>query len=157
MPTNRSTRLLLPVSPAEPTIIGTPRRRAASSIVSRSSTCHCRGLEDMSVPSGTGPTSHDPESAQIRSGSRLQPIRKLPALIGAKPRCPFGQTITQRMNGRPAVLGRSGHRGLSSFQSVITNTPPSGELSTGSQCCPHTDRERIPRGSRLPLHTGESR
>ena len=93
MSTNRSTRLLLPVSPAEPTIIGTPRCRAASSIVSRSSVCHCSGLDEMSVPSGTGPTSHDPESAQIRSGSQRQPMRKLPALIGAKPRWPFGQTI----------------------------------------------------------------
>jgi hypothetical protein len=74
MPTNRSTRLLLPVSPAEPTIIGTPRRRDASSMVSRSSTCHCSGLDEMSAPSGTGPTSQDPESAQIRSGSQWQPI-----------------------------------------------------------------------------------
>jgi len=60
---------LLPVSPAEPTIIGTPRRREASNIVSRSSVCHCSGLDEMSAPSGPGPTSHDPESAQIRSGS----------------------------------------------------------------------------------------
>src|SRR6516164_8791031 len=93
MPTKRSTRLLAPVSPAEPTIIGTPRRRDASSIVSRSSTCHCNGLDEVSEPSGTGPTSHDPESAQIRSGSASQPMRKLPVFIGAKPRCPFGQTI----------------------------------------------------------------
>jgi len=93
MPTNKSTRLLLPVSPAEPTIIATPRRRDASSIVSRSSTCHCRGLDEMSAPSGTGPTSQDPASAQIKSGSLPQPMRKLPVLIGAKPRCPFGQTI----------------------------------------------------------------
>jgi len=93
MPTNRSTRLLLPVSPAEPTTIGTPRRRDAISIVSRSSVCHCSGLDEVSAPSGPGPTSHDPESAQIRSGSQLQPLRKLPVLIGAKPRCPFGQTI----------------------------------------------------------------
>jgi hypothetical protein len=93
MPTNKSTRLLLPVSPAEPTIIATPRRRDASSIVSRSSTCHCRGLDEVSEPSGTGPTSHDPASAQIKSGSLSQPMRKLPVLIGAKPRCPFGQTI----------------------------------------------------------------
>jgi hypothetical protein len=39
------------------------------------------------------PTSQDPESAQIKSGSQWQPVRKLPVLIGAKPRCPFGQTI----------------------------------------------------------------
>ena len=93
MPTKRSTRLLLPVSPAEPTIIGTPSRRDASSMVSRSSICHRRGLDEMSAPSGTGPTSRDPKSAQIRSGSLSQPMRKLPVLIGAKPRCPFGQTI----------------------------------------------------------------
>jgi hypothetical protein len=47
----------------------------------------------MSAPSGTGPTSHDPESAQTKSGSQWQPMRKLPVLIGANPRCPFGQTI----------------------------------------------------------------
>ena len=31
--------------------------------------------------------------AQIKSGSAVQPIAKLPVLIGAKPRCPFGQTM----------------------------------------------------------------
>ena len=74
-------------------IIGTPSRRAASSIVSRSWCCHCRGLDETSAPSGPGPTSQEPESAQITSGSAAQPIAKLPGLIGAKPRCPLGQTM----------------------------------------------------------------
>lgn len=93
MPTNRSTPLLLPVSPAEPTIIGTPSRRAASSMCSRSCLCHCSGLDETSAPSGPGPTSHDPESAQIRSGAQSSPIRKLPVLIGANPRCPLGHRM----------------------------------------------------------------
>ncbi len=91
--TNRSTRLFVPVSPAEPMIIGTPRRRDASNMCSRSCVCHASGLDEMSAPSGPGPISHDPESAQIRSGSQPTPISKLPVLIGAKPRCPFGQTM----------------------------------------------------------------
>ncbi|OLE34831.1 MAG: hypothetical protein AUG47_00165 [Alphaproteobacteria bacterium 13_1_20CM_3_64_12] len=45
---------------------------------------------ETSAPSGPGPTSQEPESAQITSGSAAQPIAKLPGLIGAKPRCPFG-------------------------------------------------------------------
>src|SRR5215472_7118743 len=110
-PTNRSTRLLLPVSPAEPTIIGTPRRRDASSICSRSATCHCSGLDEISAPSGPGPTSHDPESAQIRSGSESQPMRKLPVLIGAKPRCPLGQTIRNRPHLNPPPLAGEGMGG----------------------------------------------
>ena len=40
MPTYMSTRLLVPVSPEEPIIIGTPCSRAASSISSRS--CFCQ-------------------------------------------------------------------------------------------------------------------
>src|SRR5438477_532027 len=55
--TKRSTRLFEPVSPDEPMIIGTPSCRDASSICSRSCICHASGLVDVSVPSGTGPTS----------------------------------------------------------------------------------------------------
>src|SRR5690348_6852901 len=99
IPTNRSTPLLLPVSPAEPTIIGTPSRRAASSMCSRSCLCHCSGLDETSAPSGPGPTSHDPESAQIRSGALSSPSRKLPILIGAKPRCPLGHRIRSEEPG----------------------------------------------------------
>jgi hypothetical protein len=60
-----STRLLVPVSPAEPMIIGLPVRRAASSISCRSCSCQARGLVEVSEPSGTGPTSSLPESAAM--------------------------------------------------------------------------------------------
>ena len=51
------------MSPAEPTIIGTPSSRDATSISSRSCVCHASGLVDVSEPSGIGPTSSLPESA----------------------------------------------------------------------------------------------
>ena len=63
--TYRSTRLLEPVSPDEPMIIGTPSWREAGSMCSRSCVCHASGLVDVSVPSGTGPTSSLPESAAM--------------------------------------------------------------------------------------------
>ena len=93
MRTNRSTRLLVPVSPAEPMIMGTPRRRAPSSMCSRSCVCHASGLHETSSPNGPGPMSHEPEFAQTRSGMLVRPISKLAVRIGAKPRWPFGQTI----------------------------------------------------------------
>ena len=65
MCTYRSTRLLLPVSPAEPMTIGTPSLRAASSMCSRSCRCQDSGLVEVSEPSGTGPTSSLPESAAM--------------------------------------------------------------------------------------------
>ena len=89
----QSTRLFVPVSPADPMIIGTPRRRAASNMCSRSCVCHASGLDETSAPRGPGPMSQEPELAQIRSGSDATPISKLPVLIGAKPRCPLGHTI----------------------------------------------------------------
>ncbi len=65
MRTYRSTRLFAPVSPAEPMIIGTPSRRDASSISSRSCVCQASGLVEVSEPSGIGPTSSLPESAAM--------------------------------------------------------------------------------------------
>lgn len=65
MRTYRSTRLFDPVSPAEPMIIGTPIRRAASSMTSRSWRCQASGLVEVSEPRGTGPTSSLPESAAM--------------------------------------------------------------------------------------------
>ena len=59
------TRLFAPVSPEEPMIIGTPSRREASSMCSRSWVCQASGLVDVSVPRGTGPTSSLPESAAM--------------------------------------------------------------------------------------------
>ncbi len=51
--------------PAEPMIIGTPSRRDASSIASRSCVCQASGLVEVSEPSGIGPTSSLPESAAM--------------------------------------------------------------------------------------------
>jgi hypothetical protein len=79
------------VSPAEPMIIGTRSLREASSMCSRSWTCHARGLVEVSVPSGIGPTSSLPESAAMMSGRASTPRRKLSTRIGANPRWPFGQ------------------------------------------------------------------
>ena len=50
---------------SEPMIIGTPSSRAASSMCSRSCVCQASGLVEVSVPSGTGPTSSLPESAAM--------------------------------------------------------------------------------------------
>ena len=44
----------MPVSTTDPMIIGTPRRRAACSICSRSCVCHASRLDDTSAPSRTG-------------------------------------------------------------------------------------------------------
>jgi hypothetical protein len=55
--------------------------------------CHCTGLDETSAPSGPGPPSHDPESAQIRSGAQSSSIRKLAVLTGANPRCPLGNRM----------------------------------------------------------------
>ena len=65
MSTYMSTRQLVPVSPAEPIIIGTSSSRAASSMCSRSCSCQAAGLAQVSLPSGTGPMSSLPESAAM--------------------------------------------------------------------------------------------
>ncbi|MNT56022.1 hypothetical protein D3C72_1933000 [compost metagenome] len=88
-----STRLLVPVSPAEPMIIGTPMRREASNISSRSCACQAFGLAQVSLPSGTGPMSSLPLSAAMKSGPASTPMWKLLGFSGAKPRCPLGQMI----------------------------------------------------------------
>ena len=75
--TYRSTRLLDPVSPDEPMIIGTPSSRDASSMSSRSCVCQASGLVDVSEPSGIGPTSSLPESAAMKSGRAATPSSKL--------------------------------------------------------------------------------
>ena len=72
-------------------IIGTPSRREASNIDSRSWVCHCSGLTEVSEPRGPGPMSLLPESAQIKWGLDWSPISKLPVLVGANPRCPLGE------------------------------------------------------------------
>src|SRR5713101_885023 len=86
----------VPVSEAEPTIMGTPNRRAARSISSRSCRCHSWGLQRSSAPRGWGPISQLPESATIASGRRATPISKLPRSMGGKPRCPVGERMLRR-------------------------------------------------------------
>src|SRR6266849_4011605 len=86
----------VPVSEAEPTIMGTASPRAARSISSRSCRCHSWGLQRSSAPRGWRPISQLPESATIASGRRATPISKLPRSMGVKPRCPVGERMLRR-------------------------------------------------------------
>ena len=86
----------------------------------------------MSAPSGTGPTSHDPELAQIRSGSQSQPIRKLPVLIGAKPEMPVRAQDAQRRPGRWHVPQSLNRRKIPDFARDTAVAPPSASRKIAS-------------------------
>src|SRR6266481_2782985 len=95
----------VPVSEAEPTIMGTPSPRAARSMSSRSCRCHSSGLQGSSDPRGWGPISQLPESATMASGRRPTPISKLPRSMGVNPRCPVGERMLRRSGTVGLALG----------------------------------------------------
>jgi serine protease Do len=90
-----------------------------------------------------------------RSGIGADQIRfivaanvKASGLYRRETEMPVRANDPQRMMGRTSVLDRCGHRQLSSFQSLVTNTLLPGELSAGSWCCPHSGCDPV---SRLQL------